>query len=123
MLIGRAGADDLSGGAGRDVFRFDDGDSRVSAPDAIADFAGAQDRINLRPIDAVEGGRNSAFHWIGGKGFSGDAGELASSISAPTSGSRATPTATARPTSPSFCATSTAAPGPIPALTGAAAQP
>ena len=28
---------------------------------------------------------SSAFHWIGGKGFSGDAGEHASSISAPTS--------------------------------------
>lgn len=76
VLDGRKGSDVLVGGAGRDTFRFDDGDSLPSAPDIIRDFEPDRDIISLRRIDAVEGGRDSAFHWIGASGFSGTAGEL-----------------------------------------------
>ena len=42
----------------------------------IHDFDPDRDTIDLRPIDAVVGGRNSAFDWIGRAGFSDTAGEL-----------------------------------------------
>jgi D-alanyl-D-alanine carboxypeptidase len=76
LLAGRAGVDFLVGGVGRDVFRFDDGETRAAAPDIVADFTINRDRIDLDAVDAVAGGRDSAFHWIGAGGFSGAAGEL-----------------------------------------------
>ena len=43
--------------------------------DAILDFA-AGDRIDLSAIDAITGGANNAFAFIGGGAFSSTAGEL-----------------------------------------------
>ena len=55
---------------------FLDGDSLPGRADTILDFE-AIDRINLRQIDAKEGGRwNNAFHWVGEDPFSGAKGEL-----------------------------------------------
>jgi D-alanyl-D-alanine carboxypeptidase len=76
VLQGRNGSDYLVGGGGRDTFRFDDGDSTGAAPDTIRDFDPSLDLIDLKRVDAVAGGRDSAFHWIGASGFSGTAGEL-----------------------------------------------
>jgi D-alanyl-D-alanine carboxypeptidase len=75
-LLGGAGVDALAGGGGRDDFVFQTGDSRPDRPDTILDLE-AIDRINLRQIDAMDGGRwNNAFHWVGADPFSGARGEL-----------------------------------------------
>ena len=67
---------DRVGGAGHDDFVFQAGDSLPDRPDTILDLE-AVDRINLRQIDAMEGGRwNNAFHWIGEGPFPGARGEL-----------------------------------------------
>ena len=44
--------------------------------DTIADFRRGQDRIDLSGIDAVTGGGDDAFNWVGSNAFSGTAGEL-----------------------------------------------
>lgn len=77
---GGAGTDDLFGGSGADRFVFDDGEfggmSRSTA-DYIGDFSRSQgDRIDLRPVDAIAGGVDDAFSFIGTHGFSGVAGQL-----------------------------------------------
>src|SRR5262249_52278085 len=72
-LRGGAGKDRLTGGAGNDVFDFDAiAESTVGASgrEIIADFS-AGDRINLATIDAIAGGNNNAFAFIGGAAFSG----------------------------------------------------
>jgi D-alanyl-D-alanine carboxypeptidase len=76
VLVGGPGRDALTGGSGHDLFRFRDGDSLPGAADVIHDFDPDRDTIDLRAIDAVVGGRNSAFDWIGRASFSGTAGEL-----------------------------------------------
>lgn len=79
-ITGGAGADLLAGNAGADRFVFSlPGDSTAASAgrDTIADFDRAEgDRIDLRGIDAVAGGVNNAFTYIGLNGFSGAAGEL-----------------------------------------------
>ena len=79
-LIGSTGVDRLTGGAGADRFAFDDGHSGATrkTADQIADFSRAQkDKIDLKSIDAIAGtATDDAFHAIGTKAFSGDAGEL-----------------------------------------------
>jgi Ca2+-binding RTX toxin-like protein len=76
-LIGGAGADTLRGGAGRDLFIYQStGDSTTAATDRISDFQKGVDRIDLRAIDAIAGGENDAFTFIGGAGFGNKAGEL-----------------------------------------------
>ncbi len=76
LLYGRKGADVLTGGNGHDTFLFNDNDSTATAPDTIRDFDLAQDTLDLHLVDAVRGGRDSDFRWIGDAGFSGAAGEL-----------------------------------------------
>jgi len=76
LLAGGPGRDALTGGAGRDVFRFGDVDSVPGAADVIHDFDRRRDTIDLRPIDAVAGGGDSDFDWIGRSRFSDAAGEL-----------------------------------------------
>jgi serralysin len=88
-LSGDGGADGLTGGLGTDTLRGGDGADRFifTAPqhsvavsalrDTIADFTRSQgDRIDLRGIDAITGGINDAFDFIGTAAFSGAAGEL-----------------------------------------------
>lgn len=79
MLFGGKGQDLLEAGSGADTFVFQTikdsvvGDKR----DVIDDFIQAQnDKIDLSKIDAVEGGSDDAFTFIGTKAFSDTAGEL-----------------------------------------------
>jgi Ca2+-binding RTX toxin-like protein len=79
-LRGSTGTDDLHGGSGADRFIFDDGDfggqGRTTA-DYIADFSHSEgDRVDLHLVDAVEGGADNAFTFIGTQAFSGVAGQL-----------------------------------------------
>jgi Ca2+-binding RTX toxin-like protein len=79
-LRGGTGTDDLDGGTGADRFVFDDGEfggtSRATA-DYIADFYRSEgDRIDLAPVDAILGGADDAFTFIGTASFSGTAGQL-----------------------------------------------
>lgn len=73
-LVGGSGADSLTGGAGNDVFRLiATGDSGTTSTtrDKITDFHDSgTDRIDLSPIDAVPGGTDNAFAWIGTSAFS-----------------------------------------------------
>lgn len=78
-LSGGRLSDTLTGGSGADRFNFDDGDSPASRAhaDRITDFSHAEgDRISLRAIDAIVGGDDDAFTFIGTDRFSGTAGEL-----------------------------------------------
>lgn len=79
ILYGGHGKDVLTGGSGRDLFTFNDGDTghgRNSA-DTITDFSRAEDdHIVLRSIDAIPGGDDDRFTFIGTDRFSGTAGEL-----------------------------------------------
>lgn len=81
-IAGGGGLDFLTGGAGDDVFVFSDpSDSAPTAQDWILDFeqgivGNPGDLISVFDIDAVDGGRNNAFSFIGGNAFSNTAGEL-----------------------------------------------
>lgn len=81
-LIGGLGLDTLTGGIGADNFTFrtgDTGTTRATA-DRILDFTqgavGIGDRIDLGQIDAIPGGTDDAFTFIGTAAFSGAAGEV-----------------------------------------------
>jgi Ca2+-binding RTX toxin-like protein len=78
-LTGGAGRDILSGGSGRDIFDFNNRlESKTGSTnrDVIKDFLHLTDDIDLSGIDAINGGSNDAFRFIGTRGFSGAAGEL-----------------------------------------------
>jgi cysteinyl-tRNA synthetase len=78
-LHGGRGKDRLGGGEGGDMFDFDHPrETRPGAAhrDVIMDFDRAEDRLDLRGIDAIAGGGDQAFRWIGGHSFHGRAGEL-----------------------------------------------
>jgi Ca2+-binding RTX toxin-like protein len=76
LITGGTGADSLRGGGGADTFIYRTvADSTSSAHDTIHDFAGG-DIINLSQIDAISGGANDAFTFIGSNAFSNTAGEL-----------------------------------------------
>ncbi|SLN64954.1 Bifunctional hemolysin/adenylate cyclase precursor [Pseudoruegeria aquimaris] len=87
-LLGRSGDDQLTGGAGVDVLTGHAGNDRFifldvadSTPgsagrDKIKDFTQGSDLIDVSAIDAVAGGGDQAFAFIGAGGFSGTAGEL-----------------------------------------------
>ncbi|MDQ2092912.1 hypothetical protein [Rhodalgimonas zhirmunskyi] len=82
VIQGGGGRDILRGGGGDDVFVFTSvSDSAAGSADRIKDFeqgvvGDPGDLIDLFGIDAVEGGRNNAFTFIGNDAFSSTAGEL-----------------------------------------------
>jgi serralysin len=80
FLFGGKGLDILTGGTHADHFMFTSiKDSHTSAlrRDRITDFEDGTDLIDLSGIDAVKGGDNDIFHFIGTDvGFTGAAGEL-----------------------------------------------
>jgi serralysin len=70
---GGAGNDLMTGGGANDIFAF----SEIGGADRILDFSRSQgDKINLVAIDAVAGGADNAFTFIGGGAFTGVAGQL-----------------------------------------------
>ena len=89
-LVGGAGADKMTGGAGSDTFVFQNlTDSGIGlARDLITDFHQGQDKINLSAIDAIVGGGDDAFSFIGSQTFSGTDGELRYSHVVSVSGSQ-----------------------------------
>jgi len=65
----------LTGGNHNDLFLF----TETGGADRIVDFNRSQgDKINLDGIDAVAGGADNAFTFIGAAAFSGVAGQLRS---------------------------------------------
>lgn len=78
-LAGGTGIDLLGGGSGADDFIFANGDtgSTLNTADRIIDFSSAQgDRIDLSAIDAIAGGGDDAFTFIGDTAFGNVAGQL-----------------------------------------------
>lgn len=80
VLFGGQGSDLLVGGTDADRFVFEKASDSLSASaDEIADFNRAEgDIIDLSAIDAVAGGGNQAFTFIGTALFNGTAGQLRS---------------------------------------------
>jgi hypothetical protein len=75
-ITGGVGADMLHGDAGNDLFVYTALDQSTSlGEDQILDFA-SSDRIDLSAIDAISGGGDDAFTFIGSADFSNTAGEL-----------------------------------------------
>jgi serralysin len=71
-LDGGAGNDLFTGNGGADTFVF----NNLGGTDRIADFARGSDKIDVRGIDAVAGGSDQAFNFIGDGAFTNHAGEL-----------------------------------------------
>ncbi|MGH6831046.1 MAG: M10 family metallopeptidase C-terminal domain-containing protein, partial [Methylocella sp.] len=82
-MIGGAGFDRLTGGQDADQFVFKDIlESAVgTARDLITDFGVGVDKIDLAGIDAMLGGGDDTFAFIGGAAFSANAGELRYAVS------------------------------------------
>lgn len=78
FLDGGENRDILTGNGGADHFIFTDHThSTLSSPDRITDFDRSEkDRIDLHLIDAIPGGTDDAFDFIGKQAFSGTPGEL-----------------------------------------------
>lgn len=77
LLIGGAGADVMDGGTGADVFLYSaTSDSTLAASDTIQGFVQGQDLINLSPIDAIPGGGDDAFAFVGTAAFNGTEAEI-----------------------------------------------
>lgn len=73
VLIGGRGRDWLTGGGDADRYVFDDGDTASGAlRDGIKGFSQAErDLIDLSPIDAIAGGADDRFAFIGDSDFTG----------------------------------------------------
>ena len=77
VLFGGMGTDILNGGRGRDTFVWTDiAESRPGPErDRIEDFTRGEDKIDVSRIDAIAGGSNDAFVFIGTAAFTA-AGQL-----------------------------------------------
>ena len=79
-LIGGGGRDQMYGGGGADTFRFASGDFAgltTTTADLISDFSQTEgDRIDLSAIDAVAGGADDVFAFLGTGAFTGVAGQM-----------------------------------------------
>jgi Ca2+-binding RTX toxin-like protein len=76
VINGGKGADEMAGLGGADRFVFaSTTDSTTTASDIITGFASGQDHIDLSAIDAIKGGANDAFSFVGDAAFSA-AGQL-----------------------------------------------
>jgi serralysin len=79
-LTGGIGQDRLNGGGAADQFVFTaraHSTTDVAGRDIIVDFSHTdRDKIDLRMIDAIAGGANNPFTFVGRAAFSGAAGEL-----------------------------------------------
>ncbi|VVT12628.1 CAP domain-containing protein [Erythrobacter sp. EC-HK427] len=79
-IIGGIGKDTMRGDIGADVFAFDDGHFAgltTTTADRITDFDQLEgDRIDLSLVDAITGGGDNAFTFIGAAEFTGVAGQL-----------------------------------------------
>ena len=73
-INGGAGADVMTGGNGNDVFSV----SEIGGADRILDFKHNTDKLDLTLIDAVTGGADNSFAFIGAGAFTGTAGQLRS---------------------------------------------
>lgn len=83
ILSGEGGFDTLVGGAGADRFSFGGFDigNTLNTADRIVDFSTAQgDKIDLTAIDAVAGGGDNVFSFIGTAAFSNVAGQLRTEV-------------------------------------------
>lgn len=83
VLTGGAGFDTLVGGLGADRFAFTAvGDSlTLNSADRIVDFSTAQgDKIDVSGIDAIAGGGDNSFSFIGSAAFSNVAGQLRTEV-------------------------------------------
>jgi len=78
VIVGGLGGDTMSGDEGADRFVFGRSDFRgLVGTDRILGFSqGEGDLIDLSAVDAVRGGGDDAFAFIGSAAFSGAAGEL-----------------------------------------------
>lgn len=78
ILTGGLGQDNMRAGAGNDVFDFNAAAESVKGParDVIVNFVSGADKIDLSTIDAIAGGADDPFAYIGGAGFHHVAGEL-----------------------------------------------
>ena len=78
ILAGGGGRDQLTGGGGADRFVFGAGDTgrTPSTAERVLDFSIGLDRIDLSALDAITGGSDNAFSFIGTDSFSRTAGEL-----------------------------------------------
>lgn len=80
IIIGGSGIDQLFGGSGADTFTYSavsDTGATTATADRIRDFSQAQfDRIDLSAIDAIAGGSDNGFSFIGTTAFCNVAGQL-----------------------------------------------
>ncbi|MGQ0565250.1 MAG: calcium-binding protein [Gemmobacter sp.] len=75
-LVGGIGRDTLTGGGDDDTYVYQKAKDSQGQGDLIIGWGNGDDIIDLRPIDAIPGGANDAFDFIGGAAISGSGGEV-----------------------------------------------
>ncbi|MEM8632059.1 MAG: M10 family metallopeptidase C-terminal domain-containing protein [Pseudomonadota bacterium] len=79
FITGGTGRDILKGGSGIDTFDFNavnESKNKAKKRDVIKDFDKGTDRLDVSDIDAIDGGVDDGFVFIGKSKFSETAGEL-----------------------------------------------
>jgi Ca2+-binding RTX toxin-like protein len=75
-LVGGLGRDTLTGGGDDDTYLYQKVDDARGAGDRIIGWANGDDTINLHAIDAIPGGANDDFDFIGAAAISGNGHEV-----------------------------------------------